>query len=296
MGYQTPECYYFNDGNNSNALTAALMNGGAGGGMWNNPIWALVFLAFLNRDGNWFGGNGNSNCATQNQLSAIQETLNTNQGNTMLMDAIRGNGAAAHELASTINCDFNSVQTAIQNVQSAICNLGSKNDMNAMQIINAINNGDSALANQLSSCCCDVKQLVTTQGYENRLAGLQQSQLIQNGFAQVGYAAAENACGIKQNATDNTSRILAKLDDIEDSRKDREINALTAQIASLTAKAERQAELAPITAALAEISCKQPKTETVYAPSVVGIPTCQAYNMLANYGLYGAYASGGGFA
>ena len=265
-------------------LPAMMMGGGFGGGMWNNPIWAIVFLASL-RNGGLLGDNncGSGNCATT-QLSAIQETLASNQGQTLLMNAIQGNATSIKELASVIGCDFNAVQTAINGVQSAICNLGSKNDMNSMQIVNAINSGNASLANQLASCCCDVKQLVTNQGYESRIATLQQTNAIQNGFAQVGYASAAQTNALTQNNDSNTRAILAKLDQIEDSRKDREINSLTAQLATVNARAERQAELAPINKALADIQCRQVSTITVPNPSAIAVPTCLAYGA----GLYGA--------
>ena len=265
-------------------LPAMMMGGGFGGGMWNNPIWAIVFLAFLRNGGLWGDNNcGGGNCATT-QLSAIQETLASNQGQTLLMNAIQGNATSIKELASVIGCDFNAVQTAINGVQSAICNLGSKNDMNSMQIVNAINSGNASLANQLASCCCDVKQLVTNQGYESRIATLQQTNAIQNGFAQVGYASAAQTNALAQNNDSNTRAILAKLDQIEDSRKDREIASLTAQLATVNSRAERQAELAPINKALADIQCRQVSKITVPNPSAIAVPTCLAYGA----GLYGA--------
>ena len=264
-------------------LPAMMMGGGFGGGMWNNPIWAIVFLAFLRNGGLWGDNNcGSGNCSTA-QLSAIQETLASNQGQTLLMNAIQGNATSIKELASVIGCDFNAVQTAINGVQSAICNLGSKNDMNSMQIVNAINSGNASLANQLASCCCDVKQLVTNQGYESRIATLQQTNAIQNGFAQVGYSSAAQTNALTQNNDSNTRAILAKLDQIEDSRKDREIASLTAQLATVNSRAERQAELAPINKALADIQCRQVSTITVPNPSAVAVPTCLAYRA----GLYG---------
>ena len=271
----------------ANEMLPAMMmgcNGGFGGGMWNNPIWAIVFLAFLRNGGLWGDNNcGSGNCTTT-QLSAIQETLASNQGQTLLMNAIQGNATSIKELASVIGCDFNAVQTAINGVQSAICNLGSKNDMNAMQIVNAINSGDSSLANQLASCCCDVKQLVTNQGYENRIATMQQTNMIAKGFGDVNYATQAQTNALAQNNDANTRAILAKLDQIEDSRKDREINSLTAQLAAVNARAERQAELAPINKALEDIQCRQVSTITVPNPSAVAVPTCLAYGA----GLYGA--------
>lgn len=285
--FSTPEAFIFNDGNSNNALTtAAMMNGGMGSGMWNNPIWAIVFLAFLRNGGLWGNGENNS------QLSQIQDTLNTNQGNTLLMNAISGNATSIKELASALNCDVNAIQSSIQGVQSAICNVGNQVGMTNAQVINAIQSGNMQIANTLQSCCCDVKQLVTNQGYENRIATLQQTNAIQNGFSQVGYASAEQTCAIKQNATDNTGRILAKLDAIEDSRKDREIASLTAALTAANSRAERAAELAPITKALADIQCKQVSTVTLPYSCATAVPT----SMLYNAGLYGfPYANGGNF-
>lgn len=203
------------------------------------------------------------------------------------MSAIQGGTNEIRSLANTINCDVNAVQSAINGVQASICNVGNQVGMSSAQVINSIQNGNMSLANTLQNCCCDVKQLVTTQGYENRISNLQQSQLIQNGFAQIGYASADQTCQLKQNNNDNTNRVLAKLDAIEDSRKDREIASLNAALTAANSRAERQTELAPIYKALSDIECKQPKTESVYAPSVVGVPACVA----AQYqlGLYGGF-------
>ena len=269
-------------------LLGSMMNGGGGfggNGMWNNPIWAIVFLAAL-RNGGIFGdnyGNSGSRC----QLSAIQDQISTNHGQTLIMDAIKGNQSAVHELATTIGCNHNAVTAAINGVQSAICSLGNQVGMNSAQIVNAIQSGNMQLANQLASCCCDVRQDVTKMGYENQINNLQQSQMIQNGFSQIGYANAENTCALKQNTTDNTNRVIAKLDAIEDSRKDREIATLTAQLTAANSRAERQAELAPIYKSLNDIQCKQPNTVTVPYQPFVTIPNCVAYQAfgLNPYGL-----------
>lgn len=252
-----------------NLLLAMNNGGGFGGGMWNNPIWAIVLLAFLRNGFGWGGGDGNcSNGFISSQLG----------------QAIQGNANAISNLATSLNCTEGQILGAVNAVQSAIQSVGAQNNLSFAQTVNAVNAGNANIISTLQSCCCDVKQLVTTQGYENRINNLQQSQLIQNGFAQVGYAAAENACAIKQNATDNTSRVLAKLDAIEDSRKDREINSLTAALTAANSRAERQAELAPIYQALNDIKCKQPQTFNVPYQPFTAIPNCVAYGM----GLYGA--------
>lgn len=270
-------------------LLLSMNGGGFGGGAFNNPIWALIFLAVLGNNFGGWGGNGGSA-----QLSQIQDTLNTNQGNTLLMDAIKGNQTAIGQLAQTIGCNYNAVQTAINGVQNAICNLGSRNDMSAMQIVNAINSGDSMLANQLSSCCCDVKQLVTTQGYENRINNIEQSNMITKGFGDVAYATQAQTTALAANADANTRSVLAKLDQIEDSRKDREIASLTAALTAANSRAERAAELAPIYQALNDIKCKQPETVTVPYSPITPVPSCVAWNA-ALYGNYGYGYNGGNF-
>lgn len=270
---------------NNDALLLSAMNGGGFGNM-NSPFWAIILLAFLRNGFGWGNGENNS------QLSAIQEQLNTNHGQTLLMDAIKGNSGAIHELATTIGCNHNAVTAAINGVQAAICNVGNQVGMGTAQVINAVNSGNCSVAQAVKDCCCQTQQNIITQGYENRINNLQQSQLIQNGFSQVGYASAEQTCAIKQNATDNTSRVLAKLDAIEDDRKNREINQLTAALTAANSRAERAAELAPIYKHLNDIECKLPSTTTIPYSPVVGVPSCVAYNA-ALYGLgYGGFPYG----
>ena len=271
--------YVFPEGNGSSLdpNIVAMMNGGGGfgGNGFNNPFWALVLLAFLRNNFGWGGDGNGGNCSAAFVSSQLGQ-------------AIAGNANALSNLSTHLDCSIGQVQTGIAALQSAIQSVANQTGMSGMQVINAIQSGNTAIANQISQCCCDNKLLTTSQGYENRINNLQQSQLIQNGFNQIGYAAAEQTCAIKQNQTDNTSRVLAKLDAIEDSRKDREISNLTAALTAANSRAERQAELAPIYKALSDIQCRQPKTETVYAPSVVPIPNCVAYQM----GLYGGFPYG----
>lgn len=274
--------FCFPEGGTSNGLEAALLANGGMGGM-NNPIWALVFLAFLGRNGLW-GNNGEGNA----QMSALQAQMNTNNGQQLIMDAIKGNNGAIHELATTLNCNTNAIQAAVNGVQSAISCVGNQVGMTSAQVINAIQAGNMQLANTLQTCCCQQKELTLTQGYENRINNLQQSQLIQNGFCSIGYEAAQNANSIKQAINDQTIALDNKIDALESARKDREIAALTAALATSNARAERAAELAPILKQLEEIKAKQPNTVAVPYPQLTAVP---------NYYLNGYYTgnTNGGF-
>ena len=271
--------YVFPEGNGSSLdpNLVAMMNGGGGFGSngFNNPFWALVLLAFLRNNFGWGGDGNGGNCSAAFVSSQLGQ-------------AIAGNANALSNLSTHLDCSIGQVQTGIAALQSAIQSVANQTGMSGMQVINAIQSGNTAIANQISQCCCDNKLIATSQGYENRISNLQQSQLIQNGFNQIGYAAAEQTCAIKQNQTDNTSRVLAKLDAIEDSRKDREISSLTAALTAANSRAERQSELAPIYKALADIQCKQPSTFSVPYQPFTAIPNCVAYQM----GLCGGFPYG----
>ena len=271
--------YVFPEGNGSSLdpNLVAMMNGGGGfgGNGFNNPFWALVLLAFLRNNFGWGGDGNGGNCSAAFVSSQLGQ-------------AIAGNANALSNLSTHLDCSIGQVQTGIAALQSAIQSVANQTGMSGMQVINAIQSGNTAIANQISQCCCDNKLLTASQGYENRINNLQQSQLIQNGFNQIGYAAAEQTCAIKQNQTDNTSRVLAKLDAIEDSRKDREISSLTAALTAANSRAERQSELAPIYKALADIQCKQPSTFSVPYQPFTAIPNCVAYQM----GLCGGFPYG----
>ena len=285
--YTTPEVYTFNDGNSNNLWSLmACMNGGGFGGGYNSPLWAIILLAFL-RNGGVFGNGNNS------QLSEIQNTLNTNQGNQLIMSAIQGNATSIKELASLIGCNHNAVTGAINGIQSAVCNVGNQLGMSTASIVNSINSGNMSIANQISQCCCDVKTESMRMGYENQINNLNQSNMITKGFGDVASATQMQTTALSQNNDCNTRSILAKLDAIEDSRKDREIATLTAQLASVNARAERQAELAPIVQKLNDIQCKQPNTVTVPYQPFVTVPNCVAYQA---FGLGGyPFANGGNF-
>lgn len=272
-----------NGGFGANGMLPAMMmgcNGGFGGGMWNNPIWAIVFLAFLRNGGLWGDGNNvnGCSCGVQNQLSQIQETLTTQNGQQMLMSAISGNATSIKELASTINCNFNAVQGAINGIQSAICNVGNQLGMSTSQIVNSINAGNMSLANQISQCCCEARTEILKANYENQINNLNQTNVITKGFGDVANATQQQTTALAANQDNNTRAILAKLDAMEDSRKDREIASLTAALTAANSRAERAAELAPINKALADIACKQPTTVTTAYQPFVAVPNCVAWN------------------
>lgn len=140
----------------------ALMNNdgfGGNGGWW---IW-IIFLAMM-----WggFGGRGFGGYGDGTGFLASQ--INNDYGRDVLLQAINGNGDAVRQLATTLHADVNQVQ-------STLCSISNAVGLTGQQIISAVQAGDNAIASQIASCCCDTKNMITTQGYENRLATLDQT-------------------------------------------------------------------------------------------------------------------------
>lgn len=306
--YMFPE-----SGTNSSIDPALLMainnNGGFGGnGSW---LW-IIFLFFLYplmRNGfGGYGGDGNGALGT----GYLSNQIMNGSGRELLMQAIQGNRDAVTALSNQMSTTTGNIQSAITSLMQSVTQVGNQVGMSSLQTINAVNSGNASLGQQIAQCCCDNKLLVTTQGYENQIATLNQTNTLQNainqntvnqqeGFTTVTFqnqtqqaatqrAISDGVQGLKDATNAQTSSILAKLDAIEDARKDREINALTAQLASVTAKAEREAELAPIIKQLDTIQCHQPSTVTTSYSPFVAVPNCVAYQGLYNamqYGLTG---------
>lgn len=84
-----------------------------------------------------------------------------------------------------LNSDINNIKCALNGVQSSINQVGNQVGMSAAQVTNAITTGNMQIAQQLAQCCCDNKLLVTTQGYQNQLQTLNQTNVLQNAINSV---------------------------------------------------------------------------------------------------------------
>lgn len=198
---------------NSDLATMLAMNGGGMNGMWNNPLWAIVFLAALG-NGNLFG-NGNGGCRNGN--------ANVDFVSSQLGNAIAGNANAISNLATQLNCSEAQVQNTLTNMMTGISTLANTLGQSTLGIQNAINSGNMNIANQLCNCCCEMRQTVTNQGYENQIRTLEQTNNLQNGLGQIRQdiasmgaadtlAICQQTNGLNENSNRNTQQILAKLD------------------------------------------------------------------------------------
>lgn len=233
-----------NNGMNSAWPMMAMMNGGMNG-QWNNPFIYLVWMMFANR---FFGGNGwgnegfggaqgAQNIEVQAQLAALREQMNSNQNSNLLMDAIKGNNTAIGQLAGQLNCDFNTLNSAICDIKGGIDKVAGAVGFSAERVINAVQNGDCQISRQLSECCCNIRDAITRQGYENQLATVNQTNTLQSainftnssverGFAATNYATAQQTCDITKAIADSTAQILAGQKAAEMREMQREIQNL----------------------------------------------------------------------
>lgn len=190
--------------NNDPMAMAAMLNNN----QWmNNPFIYLVFLMMFGRNGLW-GNNANSvqNAEIQGQLNAIRNQMSDNQNSGLLMDAVKGNNNAITQLASNLNCDFNSLNDAICAVRSGIQDVAGKVGFSAEKVINAANLGDLNIVQQLKDCCCQTQQNLLKMGYEQQLA-----TGVERGFASTNYATQTQTCEILRDNQRNTQHIIDTL-------------------------------------------------------------------------------------
>ena len=264
-----------------------LMGGNGNGGFFGNnggfqDIIALIVIAAIFGNGNFgFGGNNNQGA---------------NEGREMIMQTLNRNGVDIAALAQAVNTSSDQILAGINSVSQAICGLGNQMGQNTNSILTAIMQGNNALTSQICSCCCDMKQLVTTQGYENQLAMCNQTNTLVN-------TANQNTLSLRDGATANTNAILAKLDAIQNQALQDKIASLTAEKATLTAEISQRnqnatilsavgQQIAPLAAGLQAlqsdvdgIKCKLSNTVPVQYPNIVGV-NVDTYRAAA----YGAYA------
>lgn len=260
-------------------LTNASKNQDAWGGNGCWWIWVIIMFWLWGGNGNMFGRNGG--------LDGIPNQINNDFGRDILLQAINGNGTAISQLASTLNCDMNALQNAICQVQSSIQGVGNQVGMSGQQIINAIQAGNCQIGHQIADCCCNVRTAITTQGYENQLATINQTNALQSTM------------------NGNNQAILARLDAMSNQALLDKIDALREKNSSLIAQLSNEHQtaaiqayqaqsLVPVNAALQDLStrlgaieCKQPATVTVpYIPAMSNLVPV-SYSQPVNFSAVG---------
>lgn len=269
-------------------------NGMCGEGGW--FMWVIFLFFLMGWGGNGWGGFGG------NGRGGIANEINNDYGRNLLMDAIGGNRNALSNLATQLNCTEGQIQNAISALTSQVQNVGNQVGMSGMQTINALQQGNMQIAQQIANCCC-----------ENRLAICQQTGTLQNainnvatgqerGFSNVAYETQRQTCDLHNAIKEATAELKAgqtaaefrdmqdKIDHLREENGNYKSSAMMSQIVGQS--------LAPVNAALAglqsevnAIKCAQPNTVTVPYQPFQAVPNCVAYQA----GLYGLNAANAGF-
>ena len=119
-------------------------------------------------------GNGYGFGNDSSGFGSLSSQLNNDASRELLMQAINRNGGAIDGLAQMFNCKSDTITQAINGVMTQVQNVGNQVGMSGMQIINAVQAGNTQLGQQIAQCCCD-----------NRLAICQQTNAIQNSINNV---------------------------------------------------------------------------------------------------------------
>lgn len=225
-----------NKGMDPAALMAMMNNNGGfggNGGWW----WIWIILIWFCWGGNGFGGRN---------AGALASELNTDANTNLLMQAINGNKDAISNLSTTLNCDINAVQSALNQINAGVSQISCDTKLSSCEVINAITSGNANLASQLANCCCTtqrsidaVNNNITKMGYENQLSVCNQTNNLVNTMNS-------NTLSLRDNNTANTQSIIAKLDAMQNQALLDKIDALREKNSTLIAQLSNEHQTAAV--------------------------------------------------
>ena len=310
-----------NQGSNSNidpALLMALNNGGLGAnGNWMWIIFLFFLFPLIRRNG-FFGNDGDGSCneGKCNGFGYLGNMINNNDGRQLLDAAINRNGASIDKLASMFGCGKDAIVNAISGVQQAICSVNS----NIADVKYAMSLGNKDMAQQLASCCCDIRESITRGNYDNQLQTVNQTNQLQQaintvatdqerGFSNVAYETQRQTCDITTEIKNLGNQITSQFGNLANQALQDKLDALREKNTALMNQLSNEHQTAiisqqiaaatnPLATAIAgvtrevdAIKCKLPDTATVPNPAGVLVPNCVAYNALG-LGPYGLCQNG----
>lgn len=264
---------------------AALNNNGLFGG---DGLLALIILFAIfggNFGGFNFGGNGRG----------ALNMLNTDYGVQTILNALSGNSNDIANLATALNVSTNQVQNGINSVNTNLMGIGNQIGLTSQQVINAIQNGNMSITNQLCQCCCEMRQTVTNQGYENQIRTLEQTNMlgsqadrntntIVGAIANLQTSMTDGFCAIKERELQDKIDALTATNttlrgQIDNANQTATINAYVASLVT------------PIQNEVASIKASMPNTVPVQWPNLTAVNTTPyvsgGYYMNGGYGWNG---------
>ena len=269
------------NGLDPNLLLAMNRNNGAFGGEGGWFIW-VIFLFFLMGWGGNGWGNGNR--------PGLANEINHDYGRSLLMEAIGGNRNAISNLATQLSCSEGQIQSAIAALSTQMQNVGNQVGMSGMQVINALQQGNMQIAQQIAQCCCDNKMAICqqTNTLQTAINNVETGQ--ERGFSSIAYETQRQTCELNSAIKNSTQLILDgqraaemremqnKIDLLREENSAYKSSAMTSQIVS-SAVAPLNAAMAVLQGEVAGIKCKLPETVTTPYQPFVAVPNCVAAQM-----------------
>lgn len=124
---------------------------GEGGFLW--ILLVLLLGGAWGNGGGWGGGRGGATGGAAESVDrAVAQARADGLSDQVVIDAIRGNGTAISQLASTLHCDINSIQTVLCGMDKSIMQVANQVGMSTQQVINAVQAGNCQLTAQIADC------------------------------------------------------------------------------------------------------------------------------------------------
>ncbi len=286
----------FTDGMNSGLDFATFMNSALRNnddGMWGgNGGWLWIFLLIL------FGGNGNffnrgnpgqavNDAAVTGAIdAAIQKARADGLSDQVVVEAVKGNGNAIQQLATTLNVDLSTIKTTLCSLDKGVAQLSGDIGMSAQQIINAIQNGNMQISSQLANCCCEIRQQVLTGNFENRIQTIEQTN-------QLSEVMNRNTATLSNKIDAQTVEMRSGFQSIKDYLCQEKIDTLQHQVTQLENAANNAAQTGAINAYV-EAAIRPVQAQVAQLVNTVPSRPIPAYVVNGNnvYG-YGYYNNNG---
>lgn len=254
----------------------AMNNGGLFGGNngWGGGILGFLLGLFFGNGWGGFGGFGGG-WGGNNGAGFISNQIDNNAGRELLMNAINSNGEASRSaiqnLATMLGQDYNQVSAAVASLQSGLSSLALQQAVSVPQLINSIQSGNATLMSKLCDCCCENRLLTTQQGYESRIATIEQTN-------QLGSQADRNTRSITdainaQTVAMNDQFCAAKERDLQ-SKIDTQADIITQLRGQISNDKQTEAFTAAfntLNQKITELSARQPNTVPVVWPNLQAV-------------------------
>lgn len=157
--------------------TKIYTGGGNNWGDWLGAGFGGFLGAALGNGGLFGGGNNNAAAASVAGTESLSRQILAGQQEAQLMGNIAGVNGRIDALGGQI-----AASTSQEQLQAGF--------------------------NRMSDCCCQTRNAILEQGYQNQLANCQQTNTVQAGFANIGYLIQQQGQMLMANDTANTQKVL----------------------------------------------------------------------------------------